>query len=225
MDEHQVQEHFRKQVGDYVGLMSRLIPEYEKGQRFLCDLIPFDKEQAINVLDLGSGPGGLSELVLEMYPEAKVHAFDLTEEMLLVCQERLNKYESRVTFQQGDYKKDTFGSGYDVILAGLTLHHLTDEERKSIFQVIHDALEDEGIFITREIIVDEDPYITEWHYSLWRNFMKSNGEDDEFWHQKHNEKDHPVSVENQLEWLKNAGFSHTACHWRYWNFAIISGRK
>ena len=225
MDEHQVQEHFRKQVGDYVGLMSRLIPEYEKGQRFLCELIPFDKKQAINVLDLGSGPGGLSELALEMYPEAKVHAFDLTEEMLLVCQERLNKYESRVTFQQGDYKKDSFGSGYDVILAGLTLHHLTDEERKSIFQVIHDALKDEGIFIAQEIIVDEDPYVTEWHYSLWRNFMKSNGEDDEFWYQKHNEKDHPVSVENQLEWLKNAGFSHTACHWRYWNFAIISGRK
>ena len=119
MDEHQVQEHFRKQVSDYVGLMSRLIPEYEKGQRLLCELIPFDKKQAINVLDLGSGPGGLSELVLEMYPEAKVHAFDLTEEMLLVCQEKLNKYESRVTFQQGDYKKDSFGSGYDVILAGL----------------------------------------------------------------------------------------------------------
>ena len=55
--------------------------------------------------------------------------------------------------------------------------------------------------------------------------MKSNGEDDEFWYQKHNEEDHPMSVEDQLEWLKNAGFSHTACHWRHWNFAIISGRK
>ncbi len=225
MDEKQVQEHFRKQVGDYAGLMNRIIPEYETGQRFLCELIPFDKGQDIKVLDLGSGPGGLSELALEMYPRANVHAFDLTEEMLLLCQERLSKYEGRVTFQQGDYKRDTVGSGYDVVLAGLTLHHLTDEERKSVFQVIYEALSEDGIFIAREIIVDDDPFITEWHYSIWRNFMKTNGEDDEFWYNKHKGKDHPVSIENQLSWLEETGFKHTACHWRYLNFAIISGRK
>ncbi len=76
-----------------------------------------------------------------------------------------------------------------------------------------------------EIIVDEDPFITEWHYSLWRELMSSLGEDDVFWYHKHREKDHPVSIENQMTWLKEAGFRHTACHWRYLNFAIISGRK
>ena len=76
-----------------------------------------------------------------------------------------------------------------------------------------------------EIIVDEDSFITNWHYSLWREFMRSQGEDDVFWYQRHREKEHPVSIENQLSWLKAVGFKHTACHWRYWNFAIISGRK
>ncbi|MCP5005272.1 MAG: class I SAM-dependent methyltransferase [Planctomycetes bacterium] len=91
MLEQQVKEHFRKQVGDYVGLMSRLVPDYEMGQNLLCELIPFSKEQHIKVLDLGSGPGVLSELVLKMYPSSQVHAFDLTEEMLELCQERLGR--------------------------------------------------------------------------------------------------------------------------------------
>jgi len=208
-----------------MGLMNRLIPEYEMGQRFLCELIPFVKEQVIKVLDLGAGTGGLSELVLKMYPSSTVHAFDLTEEMLAICKERLGEYKDRLTVQQGDYKRDSFGSGYDVILAGLTLHHLSDAERRYVFKKLYSSLNEGGIYLAREIVLDEDPFITEWHYALWREFMKANGEDDAFWYQKHCEKDHPVSIENQLSWLENAEFKHTACHWRYWNFAIVSGRK
>ncbi len=187
-------------------------------------MIPFSKDQTIKVLDLGAGPGVLSELVLKMYPSARVHAFDLTEEMLELSQEKLGQYKDRLTFQQGDYKRDSFGTGFGVVLAGLTLQHLTDIERKNLFNTLYDSLNEGGIFVTRDIIVDEDPFITEWHYSLWREFIRSQGEDDAYWYQKHREKDHPVTIENQLSWLKEAGFKHTACHWRHWNFAIISGR-
>ncbi len=31
MEEQLVKEHFKKQVGNYVGLMTRLVPEYEMG--------------------------------------------------------------------------------------------------------------------------------------------------------------------------------------------------
>jgi len=154
-----------------------------------------------------------------------VRAFDLTEEMLEVCQERLGQYKGRLTVQQGDYRRGSFGTGFDLVLAGLTLHHLTDIERKEFFKTLYDALNEGGIFLAREIIVDEDSFITNWHYSPWREFMRSQGEDDVFWYQRHREKEHPVSIENQLSWLKAVGFKHTACHWRYWNFAIISGRK
>lgn len=225
MQEKEVKEHFGKQAGDYVKLMERLVPEYIKQQEFLCKLIPFDRSDAIRALDLGAGPGVLSELVLNMFPQAKVFVFDLTEEMLTVCKQRLSEFEGRFTIKQGNFKKDSFGVGYDVILAGLTLQHLTNEERKNMFLRLYDALNENGIFLAREVIVDEDPFVTEWHYSLWRSFMRANGEDDAFWFEKHREKGHPVSVDRQIAWLKDAGFMHTACHWRYWNFAIISGRK
>jgi tRNA (cmo5U34)-methyltransferase len=225
MEQDQVKEHFRKQAAGYLGLMERIIPQYMEQQRFLCNLIPFERNNPIRVLDLGSGPGVLSELVLKLYPRARVIAFDLTKEMLDLCQKRLSAFDGRFEVIQGDFKADSLGEGYDAILAGLTLHHLADDERRAVFSRLHAALKQGGIFLAREIVIDEDLFVTDWHYSLWRAFMRSNGEDDVFWYGKHQQKDHPVSVERELAWLKDAGFTHTACHWRYWNFAIISGRK
>jgi tRNA (cmo5U34)-methyltransferase len=225
VEQDQVKEHFRKQAADYVGLMERIVPQYQEGQKFLCELIPFDHSRAIRVLDLGCAPGVLSELVLRRYPRAWLLAIDLTEEMLQECKRRLSEFEGRFDVKQGDFKTDSFGSGYDVVLAGLTLHHLTDEEQQQIFSRTYDALKDSGIFLAREVVVDESVFVTDWHYTLWRSFMRANGEDDAFWYERHRQKDYPVSVEKQLAWLRAAGFKHTACHWRYWNGAIISGFK
>ena len=225
MEQEQVKAHFARQAAEYVELMSRLVPQYLDQQKFLCELIPFDRTRPLRVLDLGSGPGVLTELVLQRYPQATVLAFDLTEEMLKACTERLSAFEGRFDIRQGDFRTDALGAGYDAILAGLTLHHLEPGERQEFYCRLYGALRSPGVFLAREVVVDEDPFVADWHYDLWRSYMKANGEDDAFWYGKHREKDHPVSVEQQLTWLKRAGFVHTACHWRYWNCAIISGHK
>lgn len=225
MDDDQVKDHFRRQTADYVGLMERLIPQYVAQQQFLCELIPFDRNSPIRILDLGAGPGVLTEQALQIFPHASAVAFDLTREMLEVCEQRLASLKGRFEVRQGDFKTDPLGENYDVILAGLTLHHVEDEQRRKIFSKLLAALRRGGIFLAREIVTDEDPFVTEWHYALWRSFIRSKGEDDAYWYGKHRQKDHPAPVERQLAWLREAGFEHPACHWRYWNFAIISARS
>jgi len=55
--------------------------------------------------------------------------------------------------------------------------------------------------------------------------MFGQGEDGLAWYKKHLQKDHPVTIDDQLTWLNAAGFVQPACHWRYWNFAIFGGRR
>lgn len=167
----------------------------------------------------------LSELVLDRYPHATVVAFDLTEAMLQACRQRLRRFATRLEIKQGDFKADSLGASYDVILAGLSLHHLTNPERRDALARIHTALVSGGVFLAREVIVDEDHFVTEWHYALWCAFMRSNGEDDVSYLEKHRQKDHPVSIEHQIAWLRDVGFVHPACHARHWNFAVISAHK
>ncbi len=107
----QVQNHFRKQVDNYRNLMAGIVPEYQAAQNFLVELLPFDRMEKIRILDLGSGPGTLSELVLERYPQSEVLAFDLTQEMLDSAKFRLSRFGSRFQILQGDYRnKGLFGA-------------------------------------------------------------------------------------------------------------------
>jgi tRNA (cmo5U34)-methyltransferase len=225
MDREQVKEHFRRQVHEYEAFMCRIVPAYEFQTELLIDLIPFDTTAPIRVLDLGSGPGTLSEKVLERFPKAELVAFDLTAEMLEVAKQRCSRFDDRFTAVAGDFAADDFGVDYDLVLAGFSLHHLDAAQRQAMFHRIFAGLLRGGVFIAREVTTDEDDFVAEWHARLWRKFMADNGEDAEYWYRKHRSKDHPTSVENQTECLRDAGFVHVACHWRYIKFAVLSAHK
>jgi hypothetical protein len=60
---------------------------------------------------------------------------------------------------------------------------------------------------------------------FWRDYIRSNGEDDEKWFRKYLDEDIPAKVEVQTERLRETGFIDVGCHWRYFNFAIFGGSK
>lgn len=224
MQQEQVKEHFAKQADDYERLMVRLVPQYLEQHGILYDLLP-SAEREYHVLDLGCGNGILSELVLRKLPRSFVVGFDLTENMLHACEKKLSDYAGRFELKQGDYRCDSIGTRYDIVMAGLTLHHLTWKERENFYHILSSALNPGGLLLARDIIIDEDQAVAQHQYGLWKEFMKSQGEDPEFWYSKHMAKDHPITLADHFSWLKGAGFSRVACHWRLFNFAITAAEK
>ena len=224
MNKNEVEEHFGKQAGSYEELMVKLIPGYLEQHAIIYDLLP-KEEKAYRVLDLGCGNGVLSEQVLKKYPHAHIVGFDLTEEMLKVYKNKLSKYSDRFELKKGDFKTESIGNNYDIILAGLSLHHLDLEQRRNFYKTIYSALNAGGMFISRDIIIDEDEDVRAQQYELWKRFIKSNGEDPEFWYSKHMQKDTPVTLCEHFAWLKDAGFIKIGCHYRLFNFAVSSAMK
>ena len=222
MKTERVRDHFRVQVPDYAGLMRRLIPFYDEQRDLMLALIPFERGRSLRVLDLGCGPGLLASGILAAFPDATLTLFDLTAEMIEACRSRFDGTD-RITYQVGDFRTDDFGTGYDVILASLSLHHLALSERPAFFGRVFGSLAPGGHLIAAEVIVDESPEVRERQYELWRRYMNAQGEDGNAWYQKHLAKDHPVEISALLRMLSAAGFVSTGCFWRYLNFAIISG--
>jgi tRNA (cmo5U34)-methyltransferase len=218
-------EHFERQVYNYEILMEKLVPQYKKQHEIIYDLLPADSKKEVSVLDLGCGNGALSKLVLKKLPNAHVIGFDLTPKMLEAYVENLSEYSGRYELIQGDYRFDSIGGNYDIVLAGLTLQHMTWGQRKDFYRLIHNILTPKGSFILNDIIIDEDWDIRKQQYDNWKKFIKSNGEDPQYWFEKHMHKDYPVTLEDHIQWLKDAGFSKVECHWRYYNFAITSANK
>jgi tRNA (cmo5U34)-methyltransferase len=224
MKEDQIKDHFAQQADEYEKLMVRLVPQYLEQHEIIQSLLP-SEDREWKVLDLGCGNGVLSELVFDKLPHARVVGFDLTESMLTAYEKKLSRYSKRYELRQGNYLHDSYGNNYDIILAGLTLHHLTHDQRRKFYHELFQSFGDNGLFIARDIIIDEDPRVRHQQYGMWKQFMKSRGEDPELWYRKHEEKDHPLTLTDHYEWLRSAGFHSVGCHWRMYNFAITSAEK
>ena len=176
-----VRNHFEEEAFEYDELIPRIIPKYIEQNDVMLTLIPFDRSKEIRVLDLGAGTGILSYLILKAFPKAGVVAFDLVENMLATCEKNLVCYKDRLTLKQGDFGQDGFGSGYDLIVSGLATHHLNDAEKPRLYKRIYDALKPGGVFINREVVLGDSLELTNQYHHLWREYIRSNGEDDEKW--------------------------------------------
>ena len=224
MDTAQVQSHFRAQVAEYGELMRRIIPFYGEQRDLLVSLIPFERDADLSILDLGCGPGLFTHRLRREYPNARLTAFELTEEMLSACQGRMGA-DPLVAYRLGDFRTDDFGTGYDVIVASLSLHHLQISERPSFYAKALRSLRPGGRLLAAEVIVDEDAEVREEHHELWRRFMRSNAEDSDSWFAKHLAKDHPMTLSDIFERLNGAGFRKVGCAWKCFNFAIVTAEK
>jgi tRNA (cmo5U34)-methyltransferase len=225
MNSEDVRDQFDKMAPDYETLINRLVPYYLKQNSLLMDLIPFERKTPFKALDLGTGPGVLSRLLLDTFPNVHVTAFDISPVMLETCKKKLWAYPKRATLIQGDFMKEDWGDGFDVVLAGLILQHTNDAGKRAFFQRAIKKMKPGGILLSRDIVRGTTPRLTQEYERLWRLYMRAQGEDGTVWYSKFQAEDLPVSVEEQLKWLSEAGFVDVDCHWRYLNFAITGGRK
>lgn len=210
---------------EYDSSILRLVPHYHEQHEIILQLLPFASDQPVRALDLGCGTGVLSHVILRAFPHARVVACDLAENMLQTAKGNLAKYADRVEFRRADFGSADLGSGYDLIVSGLAIHHLDDPGKQKLYQRLFSALNPGGMFLNREIVLGATPKLTKLYEQWWRSFVTANGESDEEWFQKYFEEDLPASVEDQLQWLRDAGFSDVACHWKYINFAIFGGSR
>ncbi|MGR3178534.1 MAG: class I SAM-dependent methyltransferase [Candidatus Anammoxibacter sp.] len=220
-----VRRRFEKTAFVYDGLIRRLVPWYNEQNEIIVDLVPFDKSEQVKVLDLGVGTGALSYSILKSFSKAQIVAFDLSCNMIKECRLNLAAFKDRITLRRGNFGHDSFGCGYDIVVSGLAIHHLKDDEKRKLFARIYGALNLGGVFLIREIVLGETIHLTELYRKMWCEYIKSNNENDEMWLDKHLKEDMPATVEDQMSWLGKAGFSDVGCHWRYLNFAIFGGRK
>ena len=118
------------------------------------------------------------------------------------------------------------GTGYDAIVAGLTLHHLDDDGKQKMVGRLRDALCRGGLLVVCDVVSGTTPEWDERYEDLWFSRLEELiPEDSEYIKQHYLDEDRPASVEDNLQWLREAGLDDVACHWRYFNFAIWSGKK
>lgn len=216
---------FDRTAASYDAARVRLIPPYERFYETAVALLPFDPLAEVRVLDLGAGTGLLSAFVRERFPNARLTLVDVAAAMLERARQRLGN--NGVEYAVYDYGDRPLAGEWDAIVSALSIHHLDDEAKRSLFCHIHAALVDGGTFVNAEQVAGPTPELTRRYHEQWLAQIRERGANEEEIAdaEYRMQADHCSSVEKQLKWMREAGFADADCWLKDGRFAVMSGSR
>jgi tRNA (cmo5U34)-methyltransferase len=186
------QFHFRPER--YLELMRSELPKYDE----LQDVAAAATEgvDARRVLELGVGTGETTRRVLARYPDAEIVGIDASAEMLGRAREAFPAADLRVSRLEDDLPDGPF----DLVISCLVVHHLDGVGKRDLFERIATALRPGGRFVLADVVVPQRP--EDAVAPLTPDF------------------DLPDSADDQLAWLRAAGFEPTL-EWEWKDLAVL----
>ena len=176
------------------------IPRYEELQQATAAATA--ELDAREVLELGTGTGETARRVLALHSSALLVGIDESAPMLeearrMLPSERIR--ELRVARLQ-----DPLPSGpFQLVLSALAIHHLSSAEKRDLFRRVADVLTAGGRFVLADLVVPEKPAELVTPLS---------------------EYDLPDRLDDQLAWLREAGFEPTVT-WRWNDLAVVAATR
>jgi tRNA (cmo5U34)-methyltransferase len=222
-----VQHAFDLAAQDYDRTRRRLVPGFDDFYRAAIDLIRFSHDSRLKVLDLGAGTGLMAAFIAYSFPQARITMVDISSEMLERARARFELGGERFRFEVSDYGVDPIQEKYDAVVSALSIHHLSDGQKRSLFDRIHGALNDGGVFVNAEQFRGATPERDRFHHERWITRVRELGMDDRDLAAALDRMkfDRAATLEDQLEWMREAGFRDIDCAYKNLIFAVYCGIK
>jgi tRNA (cmo5U34)-methyltransferase len=206
LNEYATAEHALK----YLSRADR-IPHRAEGEAVLLEFIPQKVER---ILDLGTGDGRLLALLRIDRRDAKGVALDFSPTMLAAARERF-RGDDKIQVVEHNLNDPLPDLGrFAVIVSSFAIHHCTDERKRALYSEIYSALSPGGVFCNLEHVAPQSAH-------LHARFLRATGitEADE------DPSNKLVSIETQLQWLREIGFDDVDCHWKWLELALLGGTR
>ncbi|WP_438350472.1 class I SAM-dependent methyltransferase [Paenibacillus sp. FA6] len=221
-----VKKKFDEVAKDYDLQRRKLIPCFDEFYSVATGCVHVDKKTP-RILDLGAGTGLFASYVRQRYPEAKLTLIDLSEEMLKEARLRFRD-DPQVQYISADYRTYLFDEqSYDAVISSLSIHHLSHQDKRTLFHTVYHLLTDGGIFVNADQAAGasfdlDHRYKAEWEATIRESGLSIQMVESAIERRK---LDINASVEDQLKWLLDAGFAEADCVYEYNEFAVFCSRK
>lgn len=187
------------------------------------------------IMDLGCGNGFLAEILLKSYPEATAILLDHSKPMLEQARIHMKDFKDRCEIIQGDFSQRigqyVEPGSLDCVVSGYAIHHLPHEQKKALYQEIYNTLAPGGIFINIEHTASATPKIEELHDVLFIDHLAIHNKRDrkdvakEYYNRPDKADNILERVDIQVNWLRDIGFKHSDCFFKWMELAVFGGVK
>jgi tRNA (cmo5U34)-methyltransferase len=192
--------------------------------------IPHPKQQPIRILDLGAGWGALAAAVLDDRPNASAVCYDGSEEMIALGRKRNAHFKDRIEFVLGpldapDWTKRVSGP-FDAVISARALHHLTHEQRRRLFREAYGLVKPGGCFVNSDSLRAESETLKQRYRDIrqrWVNGGKESGPAEPQRVRLPHGAHYNGSMEEELSWLREAGFRDVDVFWKFTSYAVYGG--
>lgn len=207
-----------------------LLPLLDVQEDVIRHLITRHDHPVGRFLDVGSGDGAMSELVLAAVPSSQAELVDFSEPMLAHARERLARFGGRWRAIPSDLADPSWrgqlpSERYGLIVSGLAIHHLPGERKRELFGELFALLEPGGMFVNMDYVsidgplrglFDEQMRAKAVHHEHEAGGRRSDDEVD-----LEDDEDRPDSASDQIQWLRDAGFDEAELHFKWAEAAIF----
>jgi SAM-dependent methyltransferase len=209
---------------DYVARVDREDRRAE-GLALIPRLVRRATDEPLRVLDIGTGQGLLAALMLDAFPKATAVGLDSSEPMRDIVSERMAPYGDRFSFVFGDFVNGELPlaarGSFDVVVASRAIHHVPSRGKQLLYAAIYGTLTPGGVFLNLDGVRSLDEEVRE-VYRAAGGRPPGFGPDEE---QARLTNHYFETLEEQLAFLRTAGFRLVDCFWKRLDLVLIGGYK
>ena len=204
-------------------------------------MIPQPIDAPIRILDVGAGYGALAAALLRDRPNATAVCLDASDAMLQLGPAKNPDLKHRMAFVQGSLDSpawlNSVSGTFDAVVSARALHHFTENQRRRhIFTELFTLVRSGGCFINADNVRAATKSLSE-RYRRARdeyldryvressggrtNLADAKAATPSSYHGPHNNG----ILEEELAWLREAGFEDVDCFWKFTTTVVYGGFK
>ena len=211
------------------------IPFGAEQVQMMLQVIGYFQSDIKTIIDLGCGNGFLGKVLLDTYPNAQAIFIDHSMPMVEQAKQYLKAYAHQSTILHEDFSNSILHlakpNSIDCIVSGFAIHHLSHERKQQLYHEIYTLLAPGGVFINIEHTASKSPslealYDQQFVYHLARFNQKTVEAIAADYYSRSDKQDNILAhVDIQVEWLKEIGYQHADCYFKWFELAVFGGVK
>lgn len=214
---------------EYVERTDRDADKRADGFKIMVGLLPFDREQAIQVLDVGTGQGAVAALVLDAFPNARAVGLDVSEPMMEIAGERMARYGERFRYQLGDFvdgalPADLTGK-FDVAVSSRAIHHLPTAKKQLLYRALYESLNPGGGIFNLDSVAPPDDNLRQRYREAGRVMRGQPRTGDGAYRGGGLPGHYYEKLDEHLDLFRTAGFTSVDCFWKRLGMTLLGGYK